>query len=204
MRFGLSEKASRTMRRSTILTWPFRAGFLTLLAVSIIALVPTGAQAQVSSPEAGPTSYVDPEDRFAIPIPTNWVAEEEDGFVRIVTNDQKIAVFMVVLPESSATRAVEQALRLVEANLDPLPEPGSLATPAAGNDDFVLLTLDDGAASGQLVQALAQRIGSDVYVLILDGELEAVKLRQVQVDKILQGTLIRVESTVSPVATPGA
>ena len=72
-------------------------------------------------------------------------------------------------------------------------------------DTCAFYTFDDGAESGQISQALGRKIGDEsVFVLVLRGELEAVKLRQVQVDKIFEGILIRTESVATPVASPAA
>ncbi|MEZ4506720.1 MAG: hypothetical protein R2848_12955 [Thermomicrobiales bacterium] len=78
-----------------------------------------------------------------------------------------------------------------------------LATPTTQIDSSALYTFDDGSESGQLLQGLGRKIGeNEVFVLVLQGDLETVKLRQVQVDKIFDGILIRTEASASPVASP--
>jgi hypothetical protein len=158
---------------------------------------------QVSTPTAGEEGmYYDPANRFAVPIPTNWIAEEHDGYLRIVTSDDKISVTIAVIPGASATAAIETTMRVLDPDFDATPLPELMATPTSGSDDIALYTYDDGSSSGQLVQAFGRRVEGVVFVLILQGELESVKLRQVQVDKIQQGILINTAALGSPVATP--
>ena len=159
--------------------------------------------AQVSTPEAGEDAvYLDPAGRFQAPIPTNWAAEEHDGYLSIVTNDKKIAISLVVIPGRSATAAIEAAMDRIGSVASSTPVPAPLATPGAGGDDVAFFTYDDGSESGQLIQAFAQRVGDVVFVLVLQGEREAVGLRQVQVDKILFGIQVFPDALGSPVATP--
>jgi len=143
--------------------------------------------------------YRDPAGRFTVPIPTNWVAEEHDGYVSIVTSDGKIALSIVVIPGTSASAALGEALQL----LDPAATPVAwAATPLAEGDEVAGTTADDGSESGRLVQAIGQRVGDLVFVLVLQGDLEAVGLRQVQVDKIIYGVQVDLRVVGTPVASP--
>lgn len=158
--------------------------------------------AQVSTPAAGEDGmYYDPDNRFAVPVPTNWVAEEHDGYLQIVTSDRRISITIAVISGTSATAAIAETMRLLDPAFDATPLPDLMATPTSGSDDIALYTYDDGSASGQLVQAFGRRVNDVVYVLVLDGDLATVKLRQVQVNKIQQGILIK-SAAATPAATP--
>ena len=179
-----------------------------LLTVALLVLVlagPGAALAQVSTPTAGEdTVYRDPQGRFTIPIPTNWIAEEHDGFVTVGTDDKKIAISLVLISGVGASDAIGQAMKLIDPSSEATPLPELMATPSSGSDDVALFTYDDGSASGQLVQAYGQRVGDVVFVLVLQGDLETVGLRQVQVDKVRFGIQVFPEALGSPVATPAA
>lgn len=180
-----------------------------LLAVMMLALaVATPARiaaAQISTPAAGEDGmYYDPGNRFAVPVPTNWVAEEHNGYVSIVTNDKKISISIAVIDGPSATAAITQTMRMLDPAFAATPIPELAATPSSGSDEIALYTYDDGSGSGRLLQAFGRRIGDHVYVLVLDGDLATVKLRQVQVDKIQQGILINAAAGANPVATPAS
>jgi hypothetical protein len=195
------EMDRRIVRMSRNWLWMLATPFLLL----VLAFPGSVAVAQVSTPAAEDEPlYVDPNNRFAIPIPTNWVAEEQDGFVVISTSDGKISISAGIVDAPGATSGIDLFMRLLDPEFDNTALAELLATPATGSDDTALYTFDDGAESGQLVQALGRRAGDDVFVLVLRGELEAVKLRQVQVDKIFEGTLIRIEGDATPVASPPA
>lgn len=177
------------------------------MALLLLTLtLPAGAMAtQVSTPTAGDGQmYIDPDNRFALPIPTNWIAEEQDGYVRIVTSDGKISISAAIVESSGATPGIDAFMRTLDAEFENAALAERLATPATETDDSATYTFDDGSESGQLLQAIGLKAGSDVFVLVLQGDREAVELRQVQVDKIIQGVLIVVESDATPVASPAA
>jgi hypothetical protein len=193
------------MNRSNARISRDRLWVLTMALLLLVLALPGDVGAQVSSPAAGDDrTYVDPEKRFQIPIPTNWAAEEQDGYVRIVTSDGKIVISAAIVAAPGATRGIDTFLRNIDPEFENPALAELLATPTSETDDSALYTFDDGAESGQLLQALGRKVGDDVFVLVLQGELEAVKLRQVQVDKIFAGILIRAESDASPVASPAA
>ena len=178
-----------------------------LLAAVLACLLlgPSGpALAQVSSPTAESDSlYVDPTNRFAVPVPTNWVAEEHDGYVRVVTSDDKIWVAAAIVKAEGATPGIDAFMHLLDEEFESSALDELLATPTTQIDSSALYTFDDGSESGQLLQGLGRKIGeNEVFVLVLQGDLETVKLRQVQVDKIFDGILIRTEASASPVASP--
>lgn len=179
-----------------------------VLTATMLALALAGTKpvlAQVSTPTAGEdTVYHDPDGRFAMPIPTNWIAEERDGFVTVVTDDKKIAISLVLIPDVGASEAIARAMQQIHPDFDATPLPELMATPSSGSDDVALFTYDDGSSSGQLVQAYGQRVGNVVFVLVLEGDRETIGLRQVQVDKIRFGIQVFPDALGSPVATPAA
>lgn len=193
------------MDRSIARVAGFRIWLAAVVALMLVAAGPVSVfAAQVSTPSAGEEQvYADPDGRFQIPIPTNWIAEEQDGYVRVATRDGKISIAAAIVPAGGATPAIDAAMRLIDPEFESAALTDLLATPTSSSDDTAFYTFDDGAESGQLVQALGRKIGDEsIFVLVLEGELEAVKLRQVQVDKIFQGILIRAEPAATPVASP--
>jgi len=178
----------------------------TLIVVMVCMMLASSslALAQVSSPTAERDQiYVDPTNRFAVPIPTNWAAQEHEGYVRVATSDDKIWVAAAIVEANGATLGIDVFMRSLDAEFENSALAELLATPSTQTDDSALYTFDDGTESGQLIQALGRKIGeNEVFVLVLQGDLETVKLRQVQVDKIFEGILIRTEASASPVASP--
>jgi hypothetical protein len=129
------------------------------------------------------------------------VAEEHDGYVTVATNDEKIAISLALIPGVGPSDAIVEALTFIDSSIDTALAP---ATPASGGDTVAFVTYDDGSSSGQLIQAYARKVGNVVFVLVLQGDLDTVGLRQVQVDKIINGVQVFPDALGSPVATPAA
>lgn len=182
-----------------------RSALLTAVLLVLALASATQVMAQVSTPTAGEDGiYRDPQGRFAIPVPTNWTAEEHDGYVTVATDDKKVEISLVLVSGTDAGDAIVQAMKLIDPASSGTPLPELMATPTSGSGDVALFTYDDGSASGRLVQAYGQRVGSVVFVLVLQGDLETVGLRQVQVDKVRFGIEVFPEALGSPIATPSA
>jgi hypothetical protein len=168
-----------------------------------------GGQSATPTPEA-PTMYIDPDRRFGVPIPTGWDVEvEEEGYVVLETVDNALSVSIAVVEAATAEEGLAEAWKVVRPDFDATVPEGGLQAPPVGEgvDESVLATYDDGSESGRFVQAWGQRIGDNVYVLILRGDLEAARLRGVQI-RIIQdgfriGELVR-GGTPQPDGTPAA
>ncbi len=186
----------RTMLGRTLV-----AGYCLLLVGLLTFAAPGANAAQVSTPEAGEDAvYRDPAGRFSVPIPTNWLVEEHDGYVSLVTSDGKIDVSIVIVAGASASAAIGEAMQRIGSDSSATP----IATPSSEADDVALFTYDDGADSGRFIQGVGQRVENVVFVLVLQGDLDAVNLRQVQIDKIFYGIQVDLSVLGTPAATPAA
>ncbi len=190
----------RTMLGRTLV-----AGYCLLLVGLLTFAAPGANAAQVSTPEAGEDAvYRDPAGRFSVPIPTNWLVEEHDGYVSLVTSDGKIDVSIVIVDGASASAAIGEAMQRIGSDSSATPVPPPIATPSTEADDVALFTYDDGADSGRFIQGVGQRVENVVFVLVLQGDLDAVNLRQVQIDKIFYGIQVDLSVLGTPAATPAA
>ncbi len=133
--------------------------------------------------------YRDPADRFSVPVPANWSAEEVDVFVLLRAPDGDLSIAALVVESADAGAGVIAAWQLVDPAFDPAArEPDRVEIPSdPGVDQTVVLTYDLGQTSGHLDQGLGQRVGDQVYVLIFRGDLETAVRRQSQINVIITG-----------------
>jgi CubicO group peptidase (beta-lactamase class C family) len=162
-----------------------------LLAMVMIAgaLLPgkTGDAAQSSS-----EMYHDPLGRFSFPVPAEWTVEERDGYLVLVDPDGDLTFSIVVTQGEDAREGIAAAWELIDSAFDGVPLPGTDQDfPAEGNiDETVILTYDIGQTSGQIIQAIGQRVGDENFVIIIQGSLEAATRRDSQVQLIAAGFTI--------------
>ncbi len=123
------------MDRSNVRVAGMRFWLAAAVALMLAVAAPVGALAtQVSTPTAGEDQvYVDPDKRFQVPIPTNWIAEEQDGYVRIVTSDGKIAIAAAIVEAGGATPGIDAAMRLIDPEFENAALTDLLATPATAS-----------------------------------------------------------------------
>jgi CubicO group peptidase (beta-lactamase class C family) len=146
--------------------------------------------------------FTDSDGQYTVPVPTNWTTEEDDGFVVMRDPDSLIAVYLLVAEAESAEAGIAAGWALVDAEFA-LESAQSLAPPSApGVDETFVITYDTGDEP-RLVQGVGQRIGELVYVLLIDGELNALMQRNAQIQIIATGfTPLTLEQTDLSEATP--
>jgi CubicO group peptidase (beta-lactamase class C family) len=172
---NLLNKKERTMKRllycSLLLLW--------LLA----ACRPIAAQAPQAQSE--PASYVDPEGRFLVPVPTNWRSVEEGDYALLYSPDERIKIYFLVLKGVEA----EEAAALAWAKVDPSFEAQPSMLQEAPSRSGVSRTLyyDYESSADQIRMAAVEAAGERIYVTLIRAEARAMQERAAQVDMILGG-----------------
>jgi CubicO group peptidase (beta-lactamase class C family) len=163
---------------------------LLLALVTIAAALLPGMR--VDATQTSSEIYDDPQGRFSIPVPAEWTVEERDGYLLLVDPDGDLTFSVVVAQGADAREGIAAAWEVVDPAFDVDPLPGTDQDfPAEGNiDETVILTYDIGQTSGQIVQAIGQRVGDENFVIIIQGSLEAATRRNSQVQLIAAGFAI--------------
>jgi CubicO group peptidase (beta-lactamase class C family) len=161
-----------------------------LVLALLLAIGPLSQSvAQEATPAPADNVYVDPDGRFSIPVPTNWTVDVEDGLVVLTDPEGDFTTTVAVVEADDARTGAEEAWALVDPEFDTTPPPGSdMDVPSQpGVDETVVITYDPGIATGQVVQALVQRIENQAYVLVFQGSLDAAIRRDAQIQVIASG-----------------
>lgn len=157
------------------------------------ALAPIGAG---TDQEAGSDAvYSDPAGRFSVPIPTNWGAEEREGYVVLYSPDELITVSILVIETDDSAQAVEEAWAIVDPAFDRTII-DTTETPASPLEQFVVYTyeMDDKAES--IVQAQVRVYEGVSYVGIIHANLTELEQRQSQLQILESGfEIAAVEAT---------
>ncbi len=170
---------------------------LSVLLVILLGMTLMGPGPATRAQE-GSTEYEDPAGRYSIPVPVNWTVEEHDGYIALVDPDGDLTFSVVVVEGEDAREGIEAAWMVVDPAFDSEPVPGTDQDFPAMNgiDETVVLTYDLGETSGQIVQAIAQRVGTVNYVLLIEGSLDAAVRRNSQVQLIASGFVVGEQDTV--------
>ncbi len=127
----------------------------------------------------------DPDGRFTVPIPTNWTAEVIDNYVRLQDPSALISAYALAISAETAQAGIESAWAIVDPDYGLEAAQTISPPPPPGEDELLVINYDAGAA--RFVQAVGRRVGTMVYVLIFDGELNALIQRNAQAQQIASG-----------------
>jgi CubicO group peptidase (beta-lactamase class C family) len=141
--------------------------------------------------------YSDPQDRFSVPIPTNWTAEEHSDYTVLTDPDGELTVSIAIVPGSDARTAVEEALTITGVSLDDFshsPDVQSIPSEQGVDETIIVTYLSDDQT--RAVQAVNQRVDDQNYIMIFAGSLDAAAKRNSQIQIIADGfTITRLETT---------
>lgn len=134
-------------------------------------------------------TYADPAGRFTVPIPTNWIVQERDGYVVLVDPEGDIKVSVTVVDGTDAKQGIVDAWAIVVPSFDPN-QTGAIeqeVPSSPGIEKTLVITYDLGQVSGRVLQAAGLVVKGHVYVLIISGSLQSVTRRASQVQIIASG-----------------
>lgn len=155
-----------------------------LLALAALLLLVTGTAA------AQDETYEDPQGRYTVPIPTNWTAEETDAYTLLQSPEGTIRLYFLVQPLAQTpadmiAAAWQQINPDFAAEVENTLEPPS--QPPVESSLVVNYRLGD---DNMIYQAVAQTVGEDVYLLLVEGPLVDVQRRAAQIGIIGSGYTI--------------
>ncbi|MFV1991829.1 MAG: alpha/beta hydrolase family protein, partial [Acidimicrobiales bacterium] len=97
-----------------------------------IFLPTVDALALLSDETADTAVYEDPNGLFSVPIPTNWTAEQADGYAILSSPDNEITLKMLAIEGDDVEEAIKAAWAVVDREFDLEPQGISDRPPPAG------------------------------------------------------------------------
>lgn len=158
--------------------------------------LPPPAPTQAAPPEASAATaersneYLSPDGRFRAPIPTNWTAEQQAGYVRLASPEAGIVIYLLTVQAASSAAAIEQGWQIVNPSFaEPIEESAS-PPPSGGVEEITVITYRFDEENEQFFQALARLYDGLYYLLLIDGNITAIQQRQAQISIISSGFTI--------------
>jgi CubicO group peptidase (beta-lactamase class C family) len=162
------------------------------------ALAPIGA----GTGEGEEAIYEDPAGRFSVPVPTNWGAEEREGYVRLYSPDELITVSILVVETDDPEQALAEAWAVVDPDFDRAIDE-TTEVPAPPLEQFILYTYDMDDQQESIVQAEVRVYEGLAYVGIFNADLTQAQQRQAQLQIIDSGfDIAAIEATDLSAAEP--
>jgi CubicO group peptidase (beta-lactamase class C family) len=146
------------------------------------ALLTSTALVQVKAQES---TYQDPAGRFSIPIPSNWKVASQDNIATFSDPEAAIRVYALSLPGQDMGAAIAAGWKLVNPAFT-LEVADKTEIPGQGGVE-ALLQISYKTDEKLIVVALAQRLQGQIYLLLVDGTLEALQKRGAQLGIIQTG-----------------
>ncbi|MBC8099433.1 MAG: beta-lactamase family protein, partial [Armatimonadetes bacterium] len=154
-----------------------------LLSLIGLTLVPFTAVAQDEP------IFDDPEGSFSLPVPTNWTAAAQDGYVVLTDPDALIKVYALVVPGNDVSAAITAAWAIVQPDFTFAPIQDQEVPSSQGVElSRVLTQVNDDQT--QVYQAVGQLVDGQVYILLFDADVVAATQRGAQINIIATGFTI--------------
>lgn len=144
------------------------------------------------APEVEEPRYEDPNGLFSVPIPTNWTAEQGDGYGILTSPEGGITFYVLTVESDDIEEAVSAAWAIVDPAFDLEPDEVIEAPPTSaqeGAEKVFTITYDTGdeteviLAGGWVYQGI-------VYVEVIKADLIALQQRISQLQIIDTGFTI--------------
>lgn len=152
--------------------------FLVLVALLLLVAVPAAAQETV---------YEDPQGRFSMPIPEGWTVEETEEYVTVASPEGTILLHFLVVPlAGSLDETIAAAWPLVNPDFA-AEEDSTIEPPSQPPVDQTLIVNYRLGDDNIIYQAVAQVVGDEVHLTLVEGALVDVQRRQSQITVISSG-----------------
>lgn len=134
------------------------------------------------------TTFEDPAGRFSLQVPGGWTTSEDGGVLKVTSPEGGMHVFLIVVPDvvvapedpsAAPAEAIAEAWTVVRPELSF--EPVETLTPPSqpGVDHTLLINYDLGDPN-VIHQALAQTVGSDVHLMLIEAPISELQRRNAQ------------------------
>ncbi|MBZ0309068.1 MAG: beta-lactamase family protein, partial [Anaerolineae bacterium] len=155
---------------------------LLVLLLALTLVIPVSAQNE--------ETYTDPAGLFSVPIPTNWTAEQADGYAILASPDDLIQVYLLTAEGSSTVEAIEAAWKQVipDFALEAI-DTQTYTEPSitAGAEEVSIITYDNPEDEQTIFQGVGMLYEGRVYLMLFKADLTAAQQRAAQLNIINTG-----------------
>jgi CubicO group peptidase (beta-lactamase class C family) len=179
---------------------PTMLGLLLLAGLLLVACQPIQPSPPTPTPAPEPTqtpvqapiaevpdeeTYRDPQERFTVPIPTNWTVAQAEGYAVLTSPDEAIDVYVLTVEAASAEAGLERAWSVVDPDFD-LAQQQLFEIPNTEGERAISVVYETDGEQ-RVVSGDAHQYQGITYALLLRGDLTSVQQRGSQLQIIASG-----------------
>jgi CubicO group peptidase (beta-lactamase class C family) len=161
---------------------------LLCLAALLIFPVLSSQPIPVTAQDDGQTTYTSPDERYSVPVPSNWTVDEQDDYTVLRSPEDTIQAYFLTTDTADLRTAIDDAWAIVLPEFE-LEVAQEINDPQIAEDADVeeVLVLNYDGGNTRFAQGAAVRFEGVTYVQLYDGELTAIQRRSAQVNVIASG-----------------
>lgn len=144
------------------------------------ALAPLGGES------ADAETFSDPDGLYTVPVPTNWTAEQRDGYAYLYSPEELIHVSIVVLDETDPEAALAAAWAIVDPEFE-RELSDTIDMPTTDLDAFMFYSYKVEDEEDFIYQVEVRLVGEQAYVLIFYANLNEAQQRAAQLSIVDTG-----------------
>ena len=162
---------------------------LTIMLLALVACQPleppaTEPIAMENAAEEDPV-YADPQGLFTAPIPTNWTAQQADGYGILSSPNDGIQVYVLAVAADDLEAAVQDAWQMVDPAFEL--EPDQILEEPAGRVERAITVTYDSEDEDRFALGGGWLHDGIAYITLVKGDLVSVQQRVSQMQIILSG-----------------
>ena len=158
---------------------------------------PDAASAAVAADDG---FYRDPAGLFTAPVPGAWVVTAGSDYGLLTSPEGDIRFYVLTQPDPDIATAIANGWALVDPDFD-LEIADTLEPPSAQGIEQSMVINYRSEDPNRFAQAVAQRTGDHVYLMLIDGQLTGFQRRSAEVNTIASGYKILAQTQVDLAGT---
>ncbi|MBN2472031.1 MAG: beta-lactamase family protein [Anaerolineae bacterium] len=144
------------------------------------------ALAPLAAEQGDTSTFSDPDGLYSVPVPTNWAAEQREGYGYVYSPDELITASIVVVEETDPDAALAAAWEVIDPDFE-RETTDIIQIPDATLDNYMFYSYKVEDDEEFIYQAEVRVLGEQAFVLIYYADLDEAQQRQAQINIVDTG-----------------
>ncbi len=154
--------------------------------VEAVYLPALEALAPLAGEAVDTSTFSDPDGLYTVPVPTNWAAEQREGYGYLYSPDELLTVSIVVVDETDPDAALAAAWDVVDPAFE-RETTDIIQIPDSSLDNYMFYSYKVEEDEEFIYQVEVRILGEQAFVLIFRADLNEAQRRQAQLNIVDTG-----------------